>query len=267
VELLRDGFTPTSTRRNFSAGGTVQLGRVETHMAALPAAPSSSVGSAARTATPAAAPESPKPDPVSPELADWQRVSKNPTAGELEEFLQKYPSGSNAAEAQRALERLDWSATNKSNWVSLQAYLAKHPSGPNAAQAAVEIARIDRDATARQQVQQDAERLRAERDEIRALLRSYGEAYTHKDANQIAALWPSMPARNLRDIRASFRDFQTLKLELRPLSEPEIAGASARVACRRVTDAVDRNGSHPTEGTVTVQFAKQNGRWVIDAIQ
>jgi hypothetical protein len=165
------------------------------------------------------------------------------------------------------LERLEWNATNKTSRDALQSFLAKHPSGGFAQQAAAELARIDRDAAARLQAQQEADRLRKERDDVRAVLRSYGEAYASKDANRIAALWPSMPQKDSRDIRQSFRDFQTIKMELRPLAEPEISGNRARVQCRRLTDAVDRKGSHPTEGTVSVLLEKRNSGWVIDSIQ
>ena len=78
-------------------------------------------------------------------------------------------------------------------------------------------------------------------------MRSYGEAYGRKDAKQISTLWPSIPAKDLRDIRTSFRDFRTLKLDLRPLAEPDISGTTAVVRCTRSTEAVDRNGTYPTE--------------------
>ena len=267
IELTKEGFAPTAIRSAFGPGRTVQLGGAQTRMAsAAPTGAAAPSGSTARTTTapPTAAPA---PDPAAVEAAEWQRLSRSATSAEVEEFLQKYPAGKNAPEAHRLLERLDWAGTNRSNRAALQAFLAKHPSGANAPKATAEIARLDREAAAGQQSQQEAERLRTEREQVRAVLRSYGDAYARKDDKQIQALWPSMAARNLRDIRASFRDFQSLKVDLQPLGEPQITGTTARVLCKRVTDAVDRNGSHPTEGTVTVQFEKRNGRWTIDSIQ
>jgi hypothetical protein len=262
IELTREGFAPVSVRRSFRPGGSTNLGKAEIHMAAIPVA-----GAAARASNPPLAEPPPTPDPAAIEAAEWQRIARNPNSAEVAGFLQKFPSGSNAREAQRVLEQLDWNGANKASKPALQAFLAKHPSGAFAQQALAELGRIDRELAAQQQHQQEAERLRQEREEVRMVLRAYAEAFTRKDAKQVADHWPSMPAKDLRDIRASFRDFQSIKLELRPLGEPEIKGTSARVQCQRLTDAVDRFGSHPTEGTVTILFEKRNGRWVIDSIR
>ena len=128
IAFSREGYTPAYIRRDFSAGATVTLGRAEAQLTAV--------------ATPKAPPKAPpkaltveisRPDPAAVELADWQRISRNPTIGDIQEFLQKHPSGSNAQEAQRTLERLEWTATNKSSKTALQAFLTKHPSEPCAA--------------------------------------------------------------------------------------------------------------------------------------
>jgi hypothetical protein len=56
-------------------------------------------------------------------------------------------------------------------------------------------------------------------------------------------------------------------MELRATAEPEITGTTATVHCIRTVDAIDRDGSHPTQGVVVVKLSKTNGRWVIDAMQ
>jgi hypothetical protein len=237
-------------------------------MAAIPSSGGASRAAASQPPPePATPPTAAPPDPVAIEAAEWQRVSRNATAGEIEAFLKRFPSGANAPEARRSLERLDWGATDRNNRGALQTFLAKHPSGLYASQAGADIARLDNEAAARLKLQQEAERLRGERAQIRAVLRGYGEAFGRKDDKGIIALWPSMPSKDIRDVRASFRDFQSLKIDFEPVGDPEIAGAAAKVQCRRTTIAIDRNGSHATEGTVTVQLQKRDGRWVIDSIR
>jgi hypothetical protein len=264
IELTRSGYVPAEVRRTFGPGRTVQLSSVDARLTAVET-PKPQQKTQAKSAP--VEPPPARPDSAALELADWQRVSRNPTIAELEDFLRRHPGGSHAAEAGRVLERLDWDATNKSSRPALQAFLAKHPSGTYAAQATAELTRMESEAAAAVQQQQEADRIRTEREQVRSVLNNYGQAYGRKDADQMVALWPSLPQRSLRQIRDSFRTFRAVKMELRPLAEPEISGNTARVQCARYIEAVDRNGTHPNQDTVTVRLEKRGGRWVIDSMQ
>jgi hypothetical protein len=160
-----------------------------------------------------------------------------------------------------------WDAVDKRSRGALQEYLTHYPNGPYSSQAASEIARIDREAVNEEQRQQEVQRLNTERELVRAALRSYADAYGRKDADQLAVLRPGLSASEVRQMKAFFRDFQSVRLELRPTAEPNIAGTIATVHCVRVTDAVDRNGSHSKQDVLLVKLSKRNGRWVIDAMQ
>ena len=71
----------------------------------------------------------------------------------------------------------------------------------------------------------------------------------------------------LKAFKKSFKDFKSVKLQLRPTGEPDIAGTTARVQCVRTTEAVDNQGAQSKQDTVEVKLSKRNGSWVIDTIR
>jgi hypothetical protein len=218
-------------------------------------------------APPQITPPPSQPDPKALELAEWQRVAKSQNAADFEDFLRKHPTGAYSQDAARALERIRWDAVDKKSRAALQAYLNRYPNGAYSSQAGSEIARLDRDAAAEEQRQRELQHLNTERELVLATLRTYADAYGRKDADQIAALRPGLPASGLRQLKDIFRNFRSVHLELRPTAEPDISGTTATVQCMQIHDSVDQTGSHSNRGPVVVKLSKKGGKWVIDDLR
>jgi hypothetical protein len=260
VGFRKEGYIAAEFQRAFTAGRTITMTRADVPLAPEAAAAKPTVP----VAPPQITPPPSQPDPKALELAEWQRVAKSQSAADLEEFLRKHPNGAYSQDAARALERIRWDAVDKKSRAALQAYLNRYPNGAYSSQAGSEIARIDRDAAAEEQRQRELQHLNTERELIRATLRSYADAYGRKDATQIAALRPGLSASELRQLKDSFRVFDSIRLELRPTAEPEISGTTATVRCVRILDFVDQTGSRPKQDVVVMKLSKKGGKWVID---
>jgi len=105
---------------------------------------------------------------------------------------------------------------------------------------------------------------------IEQVLAEFGAAFTRKDIDAVASLWPSMP--NLRDYRKSFADknYVVVRYTLEPQSPPEIQGTRAQVNVRLTSNiAFQRGGgvANPTPSSKTVLLEEKAGKWVITAIR
>jgi hypothetical protein len=79
-----------------------------------------------------------------PEQIDWQKVKDSAAASDVEQFLQKYPSGAFSGAAQAKLEDLYWnSAVGGNSAASYNQYLEKFPQGKHAQQAQTQIAGLE----------------------------------------------------------------------------------------------------------------------------
>jgi hypothetical protein len=108
------------------------------------------------------------------------------------------------------------------------------------------------------------ERIAADRAEISRVLSQYAAAFQKKDLDLLKAVWPTLP---LATLAPAFRGSGELRSELRPLAPAEFTGDSASVRCTRITSQATQFGRQkPMEETRSVRFRRENGHWVIYAI-
>jgi hypothetical protein len=89
-------------------------------------------------------------------------------------------------------------------------------------------------------------------------------AFEKKDLNSLKAIWPRVPEASLAQ---AFRGKGTIRSQLRPVAPVELAGDRATVRCIRVTEQVTQFGRQkPVEEARTVRLHREDGRWIISAI-
>jgi hypothetical protein len=230
------------------------------------------------------------------ELADWTRIRGSEDIAVFETFLRDHPNGALRQDAQSRIDDLRWQAARAANDpAALERYLQQNPNSRYTAQARARIQELrpppppepapvtkaelppapvtkaepppEPAPVAKAEPPPAAAPASSEADAIRDVLRRYGEAYRARDAEQVAALWPTLNPEQLRRIADSFRVAVSIEQDLIPLAEPAIRGNEASVRCRRMTRYEDERGpQRPVDEQVTVSLRKQQGAWVIQAV-
>jgi hypothetical protein len=174
------------------------------------------------------------------ELADWARIRSSTDIGALEDFLRKYPDGVLRGEATNRIEILKWEAARASDDpAAARTYLQEFPSGRYAEQAQALIAKsVSRP---------------NEGDLIRRVIREFAAAYERRDAQAIAALWPSLKSDQLASISKSLREARSVRYELQPVSDPEIKNGKATIRYRRSVQ-FEFAASPPNPSKMTSRF-------------
>jgi hypothetical protein len=187
----------------------------------------------------------------------------------LDRFLNKYPQGHDIAAA-RALasrlqqEEIDWHAAQEGNSLAAyQTFLRNYPQSPYAEQARAEIRKLEapKAAVAQATANNDG-------DAVMSALRRFSQAFDQKDAGQLSSVWPTLRRQELKKIRDSFNDAESIHMDLKPTGELRIDGQHASVTCLRSLSYVFKGGIQKSEeNTVTIQLDKQSGTWVIQSVQ
>jgi hypothetical protein len=99
--------------------------------------------------------------------------------------------------------------------------------------------------------------------DVLAALRSYSSAWQSRNVNRIIALRPGL---NKRTVRAELKDVVSLRMNIRPIAEPDIEDDVARVSCIHQVTQTFSGGvqKHSSEVRMTYLLVKRNGKWVID---
>jgi hypothetical protein len=72
----------------------------------------------------------------------------------------------------------------------------------------------------------------------------------------------------LSSFQSFFRIARSIKLQLTPVAEAELAGDRASVRCRRVMTAADQRGSMPSQDQVVeIRLRKSGNAMVIESIE
>jgi len=219
--------------------------------------------------TPRPAPESAPPaterDPPPSELADWARIRSSADIGVFEDFLRKHPDGVLRAEATNRIENLRWEAARTSgDPAAVRAYLQQHPGGRYAEQARALIAPAP---SAPQPRPPNGGSQTDEAEAIRGVIRNFAAAYERRDAKAIAALWPSLQPDQLASITSSFREARSIRYELKPVSDPEIADGKATMRfMRSVQFEFAGSPPKPVQDDVTFSLRKRGTAWVIEQV-
>jgi serine/threonine protein kinase/ketosteroid isomerase-like protein len=232
------------------------------------------------TSEPAAAPpqqpqqQPPPVDPAVQELADWTRIRDSRDVAAFELFLRNHANGALRKEAQSKIEDLQWEAARAVNEpAAIKRYLREHAGSRYAGQARARLEELRPPPppvtapTPAPVAKVEPPRAPPEADAIRAVLKRYGEAYRARDAQQVAALWPSLSPDQVRRLADSFRVAVSVQQDLVPLTEPAISGDQAMVRCRRLIRYEDERGpQRPVDNEVNVVLRKQQGAWVIQDV-
>jgi hypothetical protein len=200
------------------------------------------------------------------EAREWAgiRNGRNPAA--IEAFLQKHPESPRRAEAQQLLAQLEWDALDRKDRAAVERFVARHKNSPLASQAQAELARMEREAAAAAQKKQE-ERLASERAEIEKTFAIFATAFERKDLELLRSVWPK-PDQEAALAQAFRSRGEEIRQQLRPIGPIDVAGDNATVRCMRIIQQVGQFGAQkPVEQPKTVRLRKENGRWVIDAIQ
>jgi serine/threonine protein kinase len=217
-------------------------------------------------------------DPATQELAEWMRIRESRDIAVFEGFLRSHPNGVLRKEAQSRMDDLKWETARASDdRAVIERYLRENPNSRYAAQARARLEELRPPAPAPAPppaaepapVAKSAPppRTPSEADAIRDVLKRYGEAYRARDAQQVAKLWPALSPEQVRRLSNSFRVAISIQQDLVPLDDPVVRGDQATVRCRRLIRYEDERGpQRPVDEEVNVVLRKQQGAWVIQAV-
>jgi len=200
------------------------------------------------------------------EELEWATLKSGRDLVALDRFLNKYPQGhynsaARALAARLQQEEIDWrTAQNGKDIGALQAFLRSYPQSPYAEDARAELRQLQERAQPPGQSSDEAQA-------VRSTLLRFSQAFSQKDASQLSAVWPGLRKQELSKIKTSFRDADSIQMNLK-FSEPQIDGSHATVTCLRSLQYIFKGGIRKSEeGTVTIQLGKQAGQWVIESVQ
>jgi hypothetical protein len=225
---------------------------------------------------PAPPPQAPPVDPGAQELAEWSRIRDSRDIAVFEGFLRNHPNGVLRTEARSRMEDLKWDAARAADDPAvIERYLRENSNSRYTAQARARLEELRPPPAPAPRAPEPAPvaksepppRTNADADAIRDVLKRYGEAYRARDAQQVAALWPALSPEQVRRLANSFRVAISIQQDLMPLGDPMIRGDQATVRCRRLIRYQDERGpQQPKDEEVNVVLRKQQGAWVIQAV-
>ena len=185
---------------------------------------------------------------VDKEGPEWAKVESTTDMAALQGFLNQYPTGKNAKQAESRLEKLI--AANDSE-KELKEFYEKFPKT-----FAGEAARKKVDSFAKAKDQEITA--------IRGMLDQYRLAYEQKDFKALTGLYPGSSENYRKATQAMFKNAVSVKIELTPDS-PKVDGDLATVKVRQKLTWLlkDKSQSEDSTPQLTWQLAKKDGRWLI----
>jgi hypothetical protein len=93
-------------------------------------------------------------------------------------------------------------------------------------------------------------------------------AYNGRDVDQLKSVWPSLGKKEQQIVAQSFKAARSIRLDLTPVSPPQMTGDTALVTCKRNLQMQDERGAQQKiADTMTLRLRKQSSVWVIDGLQ
>jgi len=224
-----------------------------------------------------------QPDSAAAEAAAFAAVADSTDPSQLRQYLQKYPTGKNAALVRNRLEDVDWKNVNRTDLMSLGVFLQNYPGGQHANEVRGLVAELQKEqeeymaamkansvetlqsALSRYPKSTYAEPARQKlsqlqnKEAVLNVLRRYEEAYNRRDLDGIVELYPNILDGVKKAYRDSFRSQEPPKLKLE-WEEPEIQGTFASVKGKST-----RSGTLSSSSAFTLKLMKQGDRWVIQS--
>ena len=151
-------------------------------------------------------------------------------------------------------DQKEWTAgvRDSKDPATLQAFANRYPNSP--------FADVARDRV--RQLQTSSERIG-----ILTALQRYSDAYQHRSADELSAIWPSLDKDSKKKLSESFKSAQAIQSNIRPDGEPSITGETATVSCNRNLAFTFPGGeSRSVNDRVLISLRKQSGAWFIDSV-
>ena len=96
----------------------------------------------------------------------------------------------------------------------------------------------------------------------------YRQAFEARDLNGLKAVWPGMTRSEQNSFQNFFRIARSIKLQMSPVGDPEVASSGAIARFRRSMNARDDRNALPAEDqTVKITFHKAGDQMLIDSIE
>jgi hypothetical protein len=187
------------------------------------------------------------------EQLEWENARAAKNAASMRAFLTKHPSSQYADEARQTLQQLEWAAVDRNDLAALKAYVSRVPNGPFTQQAMAEIKRLEA-----------GERSAVDRRAVLEALNRLEASYSNKDYKQLTDIWPSAP----RSLRDTFKDAQSISVNLTPVGAAEVSGDIAVVVCQRSVQTNFPGKKLPAvNDRVTIRLQRSASGWQVTAIQ
>ncbi|HEY3972372.1 MAG TPA: protein kinase [Candidatus Sulfotelmatobacter sp.] len=264
----RNGGQTTATK----SGGQDRNARVPASHDSATAAASISQGStgesptiSARVVSPAAnvpatlsatQPNPPATPPKATEVIDsegpeWAKVESTNDMAALQGFLNSFPKGKDAQQAQSKLDKLVAGSTSEAE---LKAFSTRFPNTPAGAAAKSRTESMAAEAGKKEQ----------DRQAILGMLQQYRTAFESLDLKALRGIYPEWASR--KATQNKFKNTASVKVTLN-YEAPNINGEQANVRVTQKVDWKQKGGAQSSDETppLTWQLIKKDGRWLIQA--
>lgn len=144
---------------------------------------------------------------------------------------------------------------------------AKRAADDQAKRLADEQAKRAADEQLKRQAKEQANSARAaDLQAVSRALGGYRTAYERRDLGALQTIWPSIPRSILDEIRRSFREASEVSMDLHPLGDPEISGATATITCDRNLREVIQKQVLQASKRVRIVLNRAGAGWMIQSV-
>jgi hypothetical protein len=218
LEIVADGYKPRQIRQVFPVGPVPLIGALER---------------------------------LDLEAPEWAKVESSSDMAALQGFINDFPKGNHAQQAQLRLDKL---IAGNGSEQDLQAFAARFPNTPagDAAKRRVEGMRAD------------AGKKDQDRQGINGLLQQYRAAYENLDFKALTDLYPDLSPAARKATQTKFKNAVSVKVVLNS-ETPILNGDQASIKVTQTLNWTqkDRSQSSETTPALTWQLIKKDGRWLV----
>jgi len=234
-----------------------------------------------------------------PAEQEWELARTASDPAQVQAYLDRFPTGPHAAEAQARVESLVWMQTNPNDPQSLRAYVSRFPRGPHVRDAQSRLGELAWNGVDKKDIQalraflgqnpdihkadaqalidqlerqrEDAKRLAAEpakqtaQQQVQAkailsTLDQFNTAFEKKRPRDVRAIWPEIPKEYLDPMSQSTASFA---MTLVANGSPVINGDTASLTCDLTTRTTVRGDVKASHRVMKVTLKNAGNRWTI----
>ena len=194
---------------------------------------------------------------VDMEGSEWAKVENSSDLFVLQGFLNNFPKGKYASQAESKLDKLV--ASNQSE-KELKAFYERFPNTPAGEAARKRAGSMDAD-----------HRRELDETDIRNLIRRYEQAFEMRDANALLAIWPGMETKRFNTYRNTFavaKSYQvTVQIESISISPNGETATANGVQSSTFIPKGDTKQPKPQRDKAVFDLRKSNGTWVLSGVR